>query len=201
MALPEKIVLATGNTGKLREIREILADLEIEIVPQSDLGIAAAEETGATFVENALIKARHAAIAAGLPAIADDSGLVVDALGGRPGVYSARYAGATASDDDNIDRLLEELAGVEGERRKAAFHCCACYVTPDDTSSLIAEGRWEGMITKERRGSDGFGYDPVFYDPECGRTAAELGPELKNARSHRGMALAALAEMMRHHFM
>ena len=201
LALPEKIVLATGNTGKLREIREILADLEIEIVPQSDLGIAAAEETGATFVENALIKARHAAIAAGLPAIADDSGLVVDALGGRPGVYSARYAGATASDDDNIDRLLEELAGVEGERRKAAFHCCACYVTPDDTSSLIAEGRWEGMITKERRGSDGFGYDPVFYDPECGRTAAELGPELKNARSHRGMALAALAEMMRHHFM
>ena len=201
MALPEKIVLATGNTGKLREIREILADLDIEIVSQSDLGIFGAEETGSTFVENALIKARHVASTSGLPAIADDSGLVVEALGGRPGVHSARYAGPDASDDDNIDRLLEELSGVDGDKRRAAFHCCACYVTPDDTSSLIAEGRWEGLITRERRGSDGFGYDPVFYDPECGRTAAELGPELKNARSHRGMALTSLAEMMRQHFM
>lgn len=201
MALPNRIVLATGNAGKVREIREILADLGVEVVPQSDFGIEDADETGTSFVENALIKARHAATATGLPAIADDSGLVVDALDGRPGVHSARYSGPGATDDSNIDMLLEELADVASEDRGAAFHCCACYVSPDDTASLIAEGRWEGMILKERRGSAGFGYDPVFYDPECGRTAAELGPELKNARSHRGKALAALAEMMRQHFM
>ncbi len=201
MALPNRIVLATGNAGKVREIREILADLGVEVIPQSDFGIEDADETGTSFVENALIKARHAATATGLPAIADDSGLVVDALDGRPGVHSARYSGQGATDDSNIDMLLEELAGVASEDRGAAFHCCACYVSPDDTASLIAEGRWEGMILKERRGSAGFGYDPVFYDPECGRTAAELGPELKNARSHRGKALAALAEMMRQHFM
>ena len=201
MALPRKIVLATGNAGKVREIREILASLGIEVVPQSDFGIDEADETGTSFVENALIKARHAATSTGLPSIADDSGLVVEALDGRPGVHSARYSGPGATDDSNIDMLLKELANVVSEDRGAAFHCCACYVSPDDSSSLIAEGRWEGMILKERRGSGGFGYDPVFYDPECGRTAAELGPELKNARSHRGKALAALAEMIRQHFM
>lgn len=201
MARPDKIVLATGNAGKVREISRILADLEIEIVPQSEFGVASAEETGATFVENALIKARHAALQTGLPAIADDSGLVVDALGGRPGVHSARYSGPDATDDGNIDKLLGELAGVASEDRSAAFHCCACYVTPDDTSSLVAEGRWEGRILDRRRGNEGFGYDPVFYDPEAGRTAAELAPEQKNARSHRGKALEALADMMRQHFM
>ena len=200
LPLPAKIVLATGNAGKLREIREILADSEITIVPQSDFGIDSADETGTTFVENALIKARHAAAATGFPAIADDSGLVVDALDGRPGVYSARYSGPDATDDSNIDRLLEELRDVASDDRGAAFHCCACYVTPDDSTSLIAEGRWEGSILETRRGTEGFGYDPVFYDPKCGRTAAELGPELKNARSHRGKALASLAEMMRQHF-
>jgi len=200
LPLPTKIVLASGNAGKLREIKRILADLGVEIIAQSELGVSDADETGGTFVENALIKARHAAVATGLPAIADDSGLVVDALGGRPGVHSARYSGAGATDNSNIDKLLDEMKRVPAGERRAAFHCCACFVTPDDTSSLIAEGRWEGVILGERRGTEGFGYDPVFFDPECGRTAAELGPEQKNARSHRGNALTALATMMRQRF-
>ena len=200
MPLPPRIVLASGNAGKLREIATILAGLDVEIVAQSELGVTEADETGSTFVENALIKARHAALMTGLPAIADDSGLVVDTLGGRPGVYSARYAGPKATDDENIDKLLEELANIPDAERTASFHCYACYVSPDDSTSLIAEGRWEGRILQERRGEAGFGYDPVFYDPECGRTAAELGAELKNARSHRGKALAALAAMMRQRF-
>jgi len=201
LTLPKKIVLASGNAGKLREIERILADLDVEIVAQSELGVSDADETGSTFVENALIKARHAAVATGLPAIADDSGLVVEALDGRPGVHSARYSGASATDDSNIDKLLDEMQQVPTGERGAAFHCCACFVTPDDTSSLIAEGRWEGAILGKRRGTDGFGYDPVFFDSECGRTAAELGPEQKNARSHRGKALTALAEMMQQHFL
>jgi XTP/dITP diphosphohydrolase len=200
LPLPPRIVLASGNAGKLREIATILAGLDVEIVAQSELGVTEADETGSTFVENALIKARHAALMTGLPAIADDSGLVVDTLGGRPGVYSARYAGPKATDDENIDKLLEELANIPDAERTASFHCYACYVSPDDSTSLIAEGRWEGRILQERRGEAGFGYDPVFYDPECGRTAAELGAELKNARSHRGKALAALAAMMRQRF-
>jgi XTP/dITP diphosphohydrolase len=200
MALPTKIVLATGNPGKVREIQRILAEFGVEVVPQTELGVGDADETGNSFVENALIKARHAALMTGLPAIADDSGLVVDALDGRPGVYSARYAGAEATDDSNIDKLLRELGGVAEEQRTAAFHCCAVYVSADDSTSLVAEGRWQGRILGERRGAGGFGYDPVFFDPECGRTAAELGPELKNARSHRGKALTALAEMLRQHY-
>ena len=182
MARPEKIVLATANLGKVREMTKMLADLDIEIIPQTEFGIRSPVEDGKSFVENALIKARHAALAARLPAIADDSGLVVDALGGKPGIHSARYSGTEATDDSNIDKLLSELANVPGEKRTAAFHCCACYVTPDDASSLIAEARWEGRILDRRRGNEGFGYDPVFYDPEAGRTAAELGPEQKNAR-------------------
>jgi len=200
MPMPEKVVLATGNPGKVREIQRILRDLGVEVVPQSELGVTDAEETGKSFVENALIKARHASLMTGLPAIADDSGLAVDALDGRPGVYSARYAGADANDESNIDKLLHELQGVPGDRRTAAFHCCAVFVSADDSTSLVAEGRWAGKILEQRRGTEGFGYDPVFFDPECGRTAAELGPELKNARSHRGKALTALAEMLRHHY-
>lgn len=200
MALPEKIVLATGNPGKVHEIQRILGEFGVEVVPQTELGVTDAEETGTSFVENALIKARHASQETGLPAIADDSGLVVDALDGRPGVYSARYAGVDATDDRNIDKLLRELQGVPDDRRTAAFHCCAVYVSPDASTSLVAEGRWQGRILAERRGSGGFGYDPVFFDPECSRTAAELGPELKNARSHRGKALTALAEMLRQHY-
>lgn len=200
MSLPKKIVLASSNAGKLRELAQLLSQFDTELVPQSQFDVGDAEESGSSFVANALIKARHAAAATGLPAIADDSGLVVEALDGRPGVYSARYAGPGASDDDNIEKLLDELQGVPTEKRGAAFHCCACYVSPDDTSSLIAEGRWQGMILQQRRGEDGFGYDPVFLDPECGRTAAELGPEMKSALSHRGQALTALAEMLRQHF-
>ena len=200
MTLPGKIVLATGNPGKVREIRRILGEFGVEVVPQTELGVGDADETGDSFMENALIKARHAAAMTGLPAIADDSGLVVDALDGRPGVYSARYSGADATDDSNIDKLLAELSGVPEEQRTAAFHCCAAYVSADDSTSLIAEGRWQGRILEARRGAGGFGYDPVFFDPDCGRTAAELGPELKNVRSHRGKALAALAGMLREHY-
>jgi len=200
MALPDRIVLATGNPGKVREIRRILGEFGVEVVPQTDLGVGDADETGASFLENALIKARHAALMTGLPAIADDSGLVVDALDGRPGVYSARYSGADATDASNIDKLLQELEGVPDDKRTAAFHCCAVYVTTDGATSLVAEGRWDGTILTQRRGTGGFGYDPVFFDPECGRTAAELGAELKNARSHRGKALTALAGMLREHY-
>jgi len=200
MPMPEKIVLATGNPGKVREIQSILGDFDVEVVPQSELGVSDADETGASFVENALIKARHASMMTGLPAIADDSGLVVDALDGRPGVHSARYSGADATDESNIDKLLRALQNVPGEKRTAAFQCCGVFVSADDTMSLVAEGRWAGRILERRRGTGGFGYDPVFFDPECGRTAAELGPELKNARSHRGKALAALVDMLRQHY-
>jgi XTP/dITP diphosphohydrolase len=155
LALPKKIVLASGNVGKLREIERILADLDVEIIAQAELGVSEADETGSTFVENALIKARHAAVVTSLPAIADDSGLVVKALDGRPGVHSARYSGPGATDDENIDKLLQEMRRVPADERGAAFHCCACFVTPDDTSSLIAEGRWEGTILGERRGHRG----------------------------------------------
>jgi XTP/dITP diphosphohydrolase len=189
--MPAKIVLATGNPGKLGEIQRILGDLGVEIIPQTELGVDDADETGESFVENALIKARHASLLTGLPAIADDSGLVVDALDGRPGVYSARYSGADATDESNIDKLLQEMRGIPGERRTAAFHCCAVFVSTDDSTSLVAEGRWTGRILEQRRGTGGFGYDPVFFDPECGRTAA---------RSHRGKALSALAEMLREHY-
>ena len=133
----------------------------MKVVPQTDLGVGDADETGSSFVENALIKARHASLLTGLPAIADDSGLVVDALGGRPGVYSARYSGADATDDSNIDKLLQELQGVPDAKRTAAFHCCAVYVSTDGSTSLVAEGRWNGRILEQRRGTGGFGYDPV----------------------------------------
>ena len=200
MPMPEKVVLATGNPGKVREIQRILGDLGVEVVPQSEFGVSDADETGTSFVENALIKARHASLMTGLPAIADDSGLVVDALDGRPGVYSARYSGTDATDESNIDKLLCELQGVPAEQRTAAFHCCAVFVSADDATSLVAEGRWPGRILEQPRGTGGFGYDPVFFDPECGRSAAELGPELKNALSHRGKALTALADMLQQHY-
>lgn len=195
--LPDKIVMASGNAGKLREIARILSDLNITVVPQSDFGISEAEETGSTFAENALIKARHAARATGLAAIADDSGLMVDALDGRPGIYSARYSGPDATDQTNIDRLLAELEGVPEDQRSAAFHCAVCFVTPDGAGPLIAEGEWRGRILRERRGDGGFGYDPVFLDIELGRSSAELNADEKNARSHRGKALKALARKLR----
>ena len=195
--LPDTIVVASSNVGKLREIERILADLDIRLVPQSDFGVADARETGTTFAENALIKAKHAADATGLPAIADDSGLVVDALDGRPGVYSARYAGATASDAANIDKLLQDLENVGDEDRGAAFHCTACFLMPGGSEPLFATGDWRGAILRERLGEGGFGYDPVFLDTELGMTAAQMSSAEKNARSHRGKALAKLAELMR----
>jgi XTP/dITP diphosphohydrolase len=197
MRLPETVVVATGNPGKLRELGRLLDGLGVRVVPQSEFGIPEADETGATFVENALIKARHAVAATGLAAIADDSGLVVDALGGRPGVRSARYAGDDADDSANIDKLLAELESVPDERRNAAFHCTAVFLAPGGGEPIVAEGEWRGRILRERRGDGGFGYDPVFFDPEAGRSSAELSQAEKNARSHRGKALRALVEQLR----
>ena len=189
---PEKIVMATSNPGKIREIARMLEGLGIEVLAQSEFGVTDADETGSTFAENSLIKAQHAADATGLPAIADDSGLAVDALDGAPGVYSARYAG-DAGDEANNDKLLEALADVED--RGAAFHCVATYVAPGEVP-LTAFGEWRGEILRERRGEGGFGYDPLFYVPECGCSSAELEPEEKNARSHRGQALRQLVRLI-----
>ena len=196
MSLPGKMVLASGNPGKLREIARMLDDLGVEIVAQSALGVEEAEETGETFAENALIKARHAAATTGLPAIADDSGLAVDALDGRPGVRSARYSGPDADAARNIDKLLAELAGVPPAARNAAFVCVACFVTPDGAEPVYGEGRWAGQILEERRGAGGFGYDPVFLDPDSGKSAAELTPGEKDRVSHRGKALRALKQAL-----
>lgn len=188
------IVMASSNAGKIREIAKLLEGLDVHIVPQSEFNVSDADETGATFEANAIIKARHAVLATGLPAIADDSGLAVDALDGRPGVYSARYAGVDASDDDNIDKLLAELNG--NDNRGAAFHCVACYLEPGK-DPLLAAGEWRGEILPRRRGTGGFGYDPVFLDLASGKASAELTPDEKNARSHRGQALRLLATSLR----
>jgi XTP/dITP diphosphohydrolase len=188
--------MASGNRGKLREIARLLADFECTVVPQSELGVSDADETGDTFEENALIKARHAATTTGLPAIADDSGLAVDALDGRPGVFSARYSGADATDDENIDLLLRELEHVPEAERGATFHCVACFVAPGDTGVLLAKGTWRGHIAHERQGDGGFGYDPVFIDAELGIAAANLSADDKNSRSHRGKALTELVTLL-----
>ncbi|HRF61862.1 MAG TPA: XTP/dITP diphosphatase [Candidatus Competibacter sp.] len=188
-----KIVLATANPGKLRELQAVLAGLDFEIVPQSAFGVPEAEETGLTFIENALLKARNAALYTGLPALADDSGLAVDALGGVPGIYSARYAGAGAGDRANIGKLLAELEGVPAERRTARFVCVLALLHhPADPTPLICQGSWEGTILTEPRGEGGFGYDPIFFVPGEQRTAAELEPAVKNQISHRGQALVLL---------
>jgi XTP/dITP diphosphohydrolase len=189
----ERIVLASGNPGKLRELGQLFAGLGIELIAQSALGIADAEETGQTFVENALIKARHASQASGLPALADDSGLCVDALDGAPGLYSARYAGPGADDEANIARLLRELADVPDERRDAHFVCVLALLRhPDDPDPLVASGRWQGRIARAPTGGGGFGYDPVFFDPVPGMSAAALDPDAKARVSHRGKAVAGL---------
>ena len=193
-------MLASGNAGKLREIARLLEKLGVEVVPQSDFAICDAEETGTTFAENSLIKARHAALATDLPALADDSGLVVDALDGRPGVMSARYSGPDATDEENTNKLLAELDGVAAEHRGAAFHCVACFVLPDDSPPLLASGEWRGSILRQGRGNGGFGYDPVFLDPGSQRSSAELTAEEKNERSHRGKALRALLDLIECHF-
>jgi XTP/dITP diphosphohydrolase len=194
----KQIVLATGNPGKVREINELLADHDIEVIPQSAFKVPEAEETGLTFVENALIKARNAALHTGLPAIADDSGLEVDALRGAPGIYSSRYAGAGASDRDNLEKLLAELADLGVEQRGARFQCVMVYMRHDlDPTPLICQGTWEGYILFAARGSNGFGYDPVFYVPSHDCSSAELPPEIKNHLSHRGQALRKLVAGLR----
>lgn len=188
-----KLVLASGNAGKLAEFNRLLADAGIEVVAQQALGVEDAEETGLTFVENALLKARHASRHTGLPALADDSGLCVEALGGAPGLYSARYAGVHGDHAANIAKLLGELDGLPEARRNAHFHCTLVLVRhADDPDPLIAQGRWHGKILTTPRGAGGFGYDPVFLDPAHGLSAAEMPAELKNAVSHRGQALAGL---------
>ena len=185
--------MASGNAGKIREIARLLEGLGVEVIAQAELGVSDADETGTTFAENSLIKARHAAAATGLPAIADDSGLAVDALDGAPGVYSARYADG-AGDEANNDKLLAALKGVD--ERGAAFHCVATFVAPDDSEALVAAGEWRGSILHARQGEGGFGYDPLFYVPDCKCSSAELSPEQKNARSHRGQALRKLVELI-----
>ena len=192
-----KLVLASSNTGKLAELRNLLG-AGFELHAQSEFGVGDAEETGLSFVENAILKARHAARATGLPALGDDSGLCVDALHGAPGLYSARYAGIHGDSEANIDKLLRELDGVDDARRGARFVCVLALLREaGDPQPIIAEGGWEGRILRQRRGGNGFGYDPVFLDPENGVSAAELDPAIKNAISHRGRALAMLREKLR----
>jgi XTP/dITP diphosphohydrolase len=198
MDTPRRVVLATGNAGKQREFAALLGPLGFQILTQGELGIAPAAETGNTFEENALLKARHAAREANLPAMADDSGIEVDALGGRPGVYSARYAGIQASDADNNALLLAELAGVPAQRRQARYRCVIAYVRfADDPAPLFARGAWEGCIAEAPAGNGGFGYDPLFLPQGVAVTAAQLSPDAKNAVSHRGAALASLLRLMR----
>ena len=191
-----RLVVATANEGKLAELARILAACGYKCLPQSAFGIEPAPETGATFEENALQKAEQAARAAGLPAVADDSGLEVDALGGKPGVRSARYAGEGAGDRANIEKLLSELAGVPQGRRGARFRCVAAFVEPGGGAPLVARGEWRGRILATPRGTGGFGYDPVFYDPLRGRTAAELSAAEKDEASHRGRAFRELAGLL-----
>lgn len=192
-----KIVFASGNPGKIREIADIFADLNISIVPQKEFAIESPEETGTTFADNALLKARYASAQSGLPAMADDSGIVVDALGGRPGVRSARYAGEAATDEQNVDKLLAELADVPDEQRAGGFHCAAVLVMPDsDVAPLIVEAVWRGKILGERMGEGGFGYDPVFLDPSSGKTGAQMTREEKNRVSHRGKAFRELKKLL-----
>ncbi len=194
-----RVVLASSNRGKLVEMREILIVLDIELVAQSELGIADADESGTTFVENALIKARHASRASGLPALGDDSGICVDALGGAPGLLSARYAGEHGNAAANIAKLLGAMRDVPAPQRTAHFHCTVVFLrSADDPAPLIAEGCWRGRILDAPRGEHGFGYDPVFFDSELKRGAAELDTSTKNRVSHRGGALAKLRELMAH---
>lgn len=188
-----KIVLASNNQGKLREIRQITEPLSLTFIPQSDFNIEDADETGLSFIENSIIKARHAAETSGLPAIADDSGLAVDALNGEPGIYSARYAGTGADDQKNLDKLLEQMAGIEDSLRTARFHCAMTFVRhAKDPIPLICQGTWEGRILHAPTGKNGFGYDPVFYLAEQNCSAAQLQPAIKNRLSHRGQALTCL---------
>ena len=189
----EQIVLASNNPGKVREINQLLATRQTKVIPQSDFNVPDIEETGLTFVENAILKARNAAQHSGLPAIADDSGLEVDALNGAPGIYSARFAGPGVSDQANNEKLLEALRDTPEAERSARFQCLLVYLRhPADPTPLICQGTWEGRILFETRGAQGFGYDPLFFVPDQNCSSAELPPELKNQLSHRGQALREL---------
>ena len=193
--MTKEIVLASGNPGKLREFRQMLEPAGYRVVPQSDYQVSEADEPYFTFVENALAKARHVARQTGKPALADDSGLCVNVLGGRPGVLSARYAGEPKSDDRNNALLIHELSGIAD--RAANYYCVLVYVrSADDPQPVIADGRWFGKIIDQPKGTNGFGYDPYFWIPEFGKTAAELSPEEKNSHSPRGRALRALLEKL-----
>lgn len=193
----ERIVLASNNAGKVREFNQLLTDTDIEVIPQSEFSVTEIEETGLTFVENALLKARNAAAHTGLPAVADDSGLEVDALQGAPGIYSARYAGAGASDQDNVQKLLDALKNVPEKKRSARFQCLMVYMRhARDPTPRIFQGSWEGQILYETRGDNGFGYDPVFYVPDQRCSSAQLSPEVKNSLSHRGQALKQLVQSL-----
>ena len=191
--MSKKIVLATGNKGKVKELAAMLSGLSIEVLPQSDFAVTEVAETGSTFIENAIIKARHAAKHTGLPAIADDSGLAVDALGGQPGVYSARYSGDHATDQSNITKLLGAMADVPTDKRQAKFLCVLVYMRhADDPSPIICQGEWCGEIMTEQQGDNGFGYDPIFWVNQQNSSSAQLSSQQKNALSHRGKALKLL---------
>ena len=191
-----KLVLASSNAGKLAELGDLLG-IDFDLHAQSEFGVTDTAETGLSFIENAILKARHAAAATGLPALGDDSGLCVDALHGAPGLYSARYAGTHGDSDANIDKLLGELADIADAQRTARFVCVLALVRDArDPQPLIAEGTWQGCILHQRRGDHGFGYDPVFFSPAHGCSAAELAADIKNRDSHRGLALAALQQRL-----
>jgi XTP/dITP diphosphohydrolase len=192
-----RVVLASNNTGKLREIGEMLSGLHLEVLLQSQFNVPEVEETGLTFAENAILKARNAARHTGLPAIGDDSGIEVDALEGKPGIYSARYAGPGASDDDNLRKLIEEVRPIPADKRSTRFVCLMVYLRhADDPDPVIARGVWEGVALTEPIGTNGFGYDPMFFVPTHDCTSAELPPEVKNRLSHRGQALNQLVHKL-----
>jgi XTP/dITP diphosphohydrolase len=192
-----RVVLASSNPGKIRELNGLLAGADIEVIPQSHFRVPEAEEAGLSFVENAIIKARNASEHAGMPAIADDSGICVDELGGAPGVRSARYAGVGASDADNLNKLLTDMAGVPAARRQARFYCVIAYLRhADDPAPLLCQGVWEGHLLFEPHGENGFGYDPIFGVPEYDCSSAQLEPAVKNALSHRGKALRQLVRLL-----
>lgn len=194
----QKVVLATGNAGKVRELASLLSDFGLDVVAQTELGVDSADETGLTFIENAILKARHAAQITGLPAIADDSGLAVNALGGAPGIYSARYSGEDATDQQNLEKLLHTLQDIPDDKRQAQFHCVLVYMRhEDDPTPVVCHGSWPGVITREPAGNGGFGYDPIFFVLSEGKTAAELTREEKSAISHRGQALKLLLDALR----
>jgi len=194
-----RIVLASGNVGKLREINQILEGVAFEAVPQTDFDVPEVDETGLTFVENAILKARHACHHSGLPAIADDSGLEVDALQGAPGIYSARYAGSDATDTENLSKLLKEMDNIPEQARTARFQCVLVYMRHEhDPTPVICQGTWQGRILQNPVGDNGFGYDPIFFVPSENCSSAQLHADVKNRLSHRGQALSQLVTRLGH---